>query len=131
MTNHKPTFADTGERNVLKLAQRLQDYFSPKIIGEVNDVYIKVAKMKGEDTPWHTHDDEDELFYVLKGKLRMFLESQEPFDMNEGEFFIVQRGVKHRVSSDQDCWTILIENKTTKHLGNVKAPHAKSIEDQF
>ncbi len=131
MTKDKPTFADGRERNAIKLARRLQDYFSPKIIGEVNDVYIKVTKTRGEDTPWHAHDDEDEMFYVLEGTLKMFIENEQPFDLNENEFFIVKRGVKHRVSSEQDCWTLLIENKTTKHLGNVKAPHAKSIEDQF
>lgn len=131
MTNDKPTFADTKEHNVLKLAQRLQDHFSPKIIGEVNDVYVKVTKTKGDHTPWHTHDGEDEMFYVLKGTLRMFLENEEAFDMNEGEFFIVKRGVRHRVSSQEDCWMMLIENKSTKHLGNVPSPRARSIEDQF
>lgn len=131
MTKDKLTFAAGQSRNAGELAQKLQGYFSPKIIGEVNDVYIKVTKTKGEDTPWHTHDDEDEMFYILKGSLKMFLENEEPFELNEGEFFIVKGGVRHRVSSEQDCFMMLIENKSTKHVGNVESHIAKSIEDQF
>lgn len=131
MTNDKQPVGEVSERNVTKLALRLKDYFSPKIIGEVNDVYVKVTKTRGEDTPWHTHDGEDEMFYVLKGQLMMFIDGEEPFDLKEGEFFIVKQGVKHRVSSEQDCWMILVENKSTKHLGDVDSPIAKSIEQQF
>ena len=130
MTKEKPTCA-AGRRNAGELAQRLQSYYSPKIIGEVNDVYIKVTKTKGEDVPWHAHDDEDEMFYILKGTLTMFLENEEPFELTEGEFFIVKGGVRHRVSSEQDCFMMLIENKSTRHMGDVESHIARSIEEQF
>ena len=113
------------------LARKLQEYFSPRVIGEVNDVYIKVTKTKGEDVPWHSHDGEDEMFYILDGSLRMFIENEEPFDLNEGEFFVVRKGVKHRVSSEQDCSMMLIENKSTKHVGDAISHITKSIEEQL
>jgi len=61
---------------------------SPKIIADVNDVYVKLAKIKGQDVPWHTHDDEDELFYVMKGRMRMEMRGGHSFDMTEGEPYI-------------------------------------------
>ena len=127
----KPTFMGTDERNIKKLSRQLKDYFSPKIIGEVNDVYVKVTQTKGDDVPWHSHDGEDEMFYILEGSLVMELENEEKFELTEGEFFIVKKGVKHRVSSQQDCRMMLIENKATKHVGDVQSHIAKSIEDQF
>lgn len=131
MTNKTPTFAGSGERNVMKLAQQLKGYFSPKIIGEVNDVYVKVTKIKGDEVPWHAHDGEDEMFYILNGRMKMFIDGEEPFDLKEGDFYIVKQGVKHRVTSQHDCWMILVENKSTKHVGDVDSPIAKSIEQQF
>ena len=119
------------ERSVAEHCRRLKEYFSPKVIGEVNDVYIKVTKTKGEDVPWHTHDNEDEMFLVVKGKLMMFIEGQEEFELGEGDFYIVKKGVKHRVSSADDCWMMLVESKSTKHVGDVDSPIAKSIEEQL
>ncbi len=119
------------ERNIKNLSKKLQEYFSPKVIGEVNDVYVKVTKTRGEDVPWHSHDGEDEMFYILEGSLRMFIENEQPFDLNEGEFFIVKKGVKHRVSSQQDCYMMLIENKSTRHVGDAISHITKSIEEQL
>jgi len=60
-----------NKQNLLDLFTGVNRYFSPKIVGEVNDVYIKIVKVKGQDVPWHTHEDEDEMFYVIKGRLKM------------------------------------------------------------
>ena len=57
------------KQNIIELFSDVKQYFTPKIIGEVNDVFVKLAKVKGQDVPWHTHDSEDELFYVVKGSL--------------------------------------------------------------
>ena len=110
--------------------QQIQGYFSPKIIGEVNDVYVKVTKVKGDDVPWHTHDREDELFYIFKGSLVMEIANKEAFTLNAGELFIVKKGVRHRVYSRDECWVLLVENKETKHTGDVASSITKSIEDQ-
>ena len=117
--------------NLKEKANELQEYFSPKVIGEVNDVYIKVAKIDGEKIPWHNHKDEDELFYIIEGSLHFEIEGADSFDMNEGDIFIVKKGTTHRVSSNDECKVMLIENKTTLHTGDVITDITKSIEDQL
>jgi len=118
------------KQNVLNLFSEVKEYFSPKIIGEVNDVYIKLAKVKGQDVPWHTHDNEDELFYILKGSLTMELKGSDSFILDEGEFFIVKKGVEHRVHTEEECWLMLIENKTAQHTGKVQSHITKTIDEQ-
>jgi quercetin dioxygenase-like cupin family protein len=111
--------------------QLLKDYFAPKVIGEVNDVFVKIAKIKGEDIPWHNHKEEDELFYIVKGSLLFEVEGKESFTMNEGDLFIVGRGINHRVSSTEECMIMLVEQKTTAHTGEVITDITKSIEKQI
>ena len=117
--------------SVRERAAALTEYFSPKVIGEVNDAYAKVAKIKGQEIPWHNHAGEDELFFVIEGKLLFEVEGEEPFTMEKGDLFIVGRGVNHRVSSEDDCLLLLIENKTTAHLGDTGSALAKSVEEQL
>jgi len=111
--------------------KNINDYFSPKIIGEVNDVYVKVAIIKGDKIPWHNHKDEDELFYIIDGSLLFEIEGKETFTMTEGDLFIVPKGKKHRVSSMEECKVMLIENKKTAHTGDVQSEITKSIEQQL
>ena len=117
--------------NLQSLFFGLDKYFSPKIIGEVNDVFVKITKVKGQDIPWHTHDNEDELFYVIKGSLTMELRGNNSFTLDRGELFIVKRGIEHRVQSERECWLMLIENKTTKHTGDVQSDITKTINEQY
>ena len=116
--------------NLLEQFETVTGYFSPKIIGEVNDVYVKIAKVKGDDVPWHTHEGEDELFYIVKGRLTMEIEGGRSFHLGEGELYIVERGIEHRVRADEECWLVLIESKSTKHTGDVQSHITKSIEEQ-
>jgi quercetin dioxygenase-like cupin family protein len=109
----------------------LSNYFSPKIIGEINDHYIKVVKIKGQEVPWHNHQNEDELFYIAKGTLLMEIENQLEFTMTKGDLFVVKKGTNHRVSSKAECLIMLIEPKTTEHTGRVKSAISKSIEEQI
>ena len=116
--------------NVLEKFNEVQNYFSPKIIGEVNDTYIKIAKIKGDKVPWHAHLNEDEMFYILEGSLFFEVENGNDFTMNQGDFFIVKKGIRHRVSSTEECKIMLIENKTTAHTGDVISEITKTISEQ-
>lgn len=111
--------------------KHVENYFSPMVIGEVNDVYVKVAKIKGEEVPWHNHENEDELFYIIAGSLLFEIEEEDSFTMNKGDIYIVKKGVNHRVSSKEECQIMLIENKTTAHTGTVKSDITKTVEQQL
>ena len=116
--------------NLADQFKSITNYFSPKIVAEVNDQFVKLAKIKGEDIPWHNHENEDELFYIIEGSLLMEIENSPSFTMNKGDLFVVPKGVNHRVSSNEECLVMLIETKTTQHTGDVKVAITKSIEDQ-
>ncbi|WP_019669882.1 cupin domain-containing protein [Eudoraea adriatica] len=116
--------------NIPVTLNTIPNYFSPKIIGEVNDVYIKIVKILGEKVPWHNHKIEDELFYILEGSLEIEIENKPSFQMNKGELYIVKRGVNHKVSSQNECHLMLIENKTALHTGEVSAEITKTIAEQ-
>lgn len=116
---------------VQERAEALSEYFSPRVIGEVNDVYVKVAKIRGEEIPWHNHAGEDELFYIVDGSLLFEIEGEEPFTMETGDLYIVKRGVNHRVSSTEECSILLVENKSTAHLGDTESEITKSVAEQL
>jgi len=117
--------------NLKSHCDNIQDYFSPKVIGEVNDVYIKVAKIKGDKIPWHNHENEDELFYIIEGSLLFEIENEPSFTMTQGDLFIIKRGINHKVSAEEECKIMLIENKTTAHTGKVVSDVTRSIEEQL
>ena len=94
------------------------EHWKPKIIGELNDTYVKAVKFKGEFV-WHHHENEDELFWVVKGSFRMRLRGRDVV-IREGEFFIVPKGVEHMPVADEECHVILLEPKTTLNTGNVR-----------
>lgn len=107
------------------------EYFSPKVIEEVNDVFIKVAKIKGDKVPWHNHENDDELFFVVEGTLLLEIENQNDLMMNKGDMFVVKKGLNHRVSSTEECHIMIIENKSTEHTGKVQSEITKSVEEQL
>jgi len=96
-----------------------QDYWSPKVAGELNDSYIKLAKLKGEFV-WHHHEAEDELFLVVKGKLLIKLRDQDIW-LEEGEFVIIPRGVEHLPIAKEEAQVLLLEPKSTLNTGNVQS----------
>ena len=121
---------EQNQKNIKEQLKHIQDYFSPKIITEVNDQYVKIAKIKGQEVPWHNHENEDELFYILEGTLLMEIENETNRTMKPGDMFVVPKGINHRVSSIDTCSIMLIETKTTKHTGQVKSSITKSIQEQ-
>lgn len=116
--------------NIFEAFANISQYFSPKIIAEVNDQFVKLAKIKGEDIPWHNHENEDELFYILEGSLLMEIENEPCFTMKQGDMFVIKKGINHRVSATEECKIMLIETKTTLHTGTIKSEITKSIEQQ-
>jgi mannose-6-phosphate isomerase-like protein (cupin superfamily) len=108
----------------------IDNYFSLKVIGEVNDQYIKVVKVKGDQVPWHNHRKEDEIFYIIKGLLLMEIENQGAFIMRQGDIYVVKKATNHRVSSKRACLIMLIEPKTMEHTGHIKSSITKSVEEQ-
>jgi mannose-6-phosphate isomerase-like protein (cupin superfamily) len=105
----------------INLARKLalfQDHWSPKVIGELNGQHVKLVKLQGEFV-WHHHDDEDELFLVLKGRLRMELREGAQW-VEEGELIIIPRGVEHRPVAEQEVHVLLFEPASTLNTGNVR-----------
>lgn len=106
---------------VVNLARKFalfSDYWSPKIVGELNGQQVKVAKLTGEFV-WHQHENEDELFLVVKGRLRMKLRDRE-VTINAGEFFIVPKGVEHLPIAEEEVHVVLLEPASTLNTGNVR-----------
>ncbi|CVK20718.1 cupin domain-containing protein [Sporomusa sphaeroides] len=93
------------------------EHWSPKIVAELNDSYIKLAKLKGEFV-WHHHDEEEELFFVVKGTLLIKFRDKEVL-LNEGECIVIPKGVEHLPVADEEVHVMLIEPKTTLNTGNV------------
>jgi len=109
----------------VSLAQKFSlftEHYSPKIVGEVNDAHVKLVKLQG-DFMWHHHENEDELFFVVKGALRMRVRengAEREFLINPGEFIIIPHGVEHLPSADEETHIMLLEPKTTLNTGNVE-----------
>lgn len=95
-----------------------QEYWSPKIAGELNDSYIKLAKLKGEFV-WHQHENEDELFLVVKGHLLIKLRDRD-IQLKEGEFVVIPKGIEHLPIAEEEVHVLLLEPKSTLNTGNVQ-----------
>ncbi|MFV3127321.1 cupin domain-containing protein [Niveispirillum sp. KHB5.9] len=106
------------------------DHWSPKVVGQVNDQYVKLAKIHGT-LAWHKHDTEDELFLVMKGRMRIEYEGGVAVELGEGDMHVVPRDTLHNPVADEECWIALIETVTTKHTGDVDTPLTKSIDQQL
>ena len=96
----------------------IEDYWSPRIAGELNDSYVKLAKLKGEFV-WHHHEQEDEMFLVVRGTLCIQLRDRDLW-LREGEFAVIPRGVEHRPVASEEVHVLLLEPKTTVNTGNIQ-----------
>lgn len=107
--------------NLMNKFSLFDEKWTPKIIGELNNQYVKLCKLEGEFV-WHSHENEDELFMVFKGKLLMDFRDGRTVEVNEGEILIVPKGVEHKPYTDGDVvFNLLFEPKTTKHTGDVNS----------
>ncbi len=103
--------------NLLEKFSLIAEYECPKIVGELNEQYVKLSKLRGEFV-WHSHENEDELFLVVKGRLRMKLRTGDVV-LEEGELFIVPRGTEHNPIAEPECFILLFEPKSTLNTGDV------------
>lgn len=103
--------------NIKEKFELFEDRWSPKVVGEINDSYVKAVKLKGEFV-WHHHDDEDEMFLVVKGSLVIKLRDRD-IRLEEGEFVIIPRGVEHLPVAEEEAHVLLLEPKSTLNTGNV------------
>ncbi len=109
---------------------RLTRHWSPKIVARVNDQFVKLAKIQGSLT-WHKHDDEDELFHVVRGRMRIDYEGGRTVELGPGDIHVVPRGTLHFPVADEECWVMLVETVTTKHTGDAMTALTRSIEEQL
>jgi mannose-6-phosphate isomerase-like protein (cupin superfamily) len=114
--------------NIEKCFDKFNDTFSPKIIGKLNGQHVKVVRLEGDKVPWHIHDNEDELFFVVDGILDI-LEKDKTITLNKGEFYIVKRGVEHKVVPHGHVKIILFEPAGIAHTGKVKSEITKENID--
>jgi len=105
--------------NIKEKFSSFNEQWSPKIIGEMNDSYVKIAKLQGEFV-WHLHENEDEMFFVIQGSLTIRLRDRD-LVINEGEFVIIPRGVEHMPVAEEEVQVMLLEPKATVNTGNVES----------
>lgn len=110
--------------NLLQKFDLINEYWSPKIVGDLNGQQVKLAKLKGEFV-WHHHEHEDEAFFVMKGSFRMEFR-EKTVELNEGEMIVVPRGVEHKPVADKEVWVMLFEPATTLNTGNVVNERTKA-----
>ena len=106
----------------------IDGYWSPKIVGELNGQYVKLAKFKGEMV-WHSHENEDEFFQVVKGSIKIHLR-EETINLNEGECFIVPKGVEHKPEAVDEACVMMFEPKETAHIGTTESTLTVEVTSQ-
>jgi mannose-6-phosphate isomerase-like protein (cupin superfamily) len=115
--------------NLERAAGALAELWSPRVVARVGDQYVKVAKVQGEFV-WHAHEGEDELFLVLRGRLRIQLEDGD-VTLGPGDALVVPAGVRHNPVAEEECWLALVEPVGTKHTGDVVTERTRSIDEQL
>ena len=111
--------------NLMSKFSLIKEDWTPKIIGELNNQFVKLCKLKG-DFVWHSHKDEDELFHVIKGKLKMQYRDKS-VEVLPGEIIIVPKGVEHCPSAEEETWILLFEPISTKHTGSIVTEITKNM----
>ena len=110
-------------------AAALREHWSPRVVAELDDSYVKVAKLRGS-LAWHSHDHEDEFFYILAGRLRIEMEDG-AVELGEGDAIVVPKGVRHNPVAEEECCVMLVERKSTLHTGNEVTDRTRTIDEQL
>ncbi|MBI3792344.1 MAG: cupin domain-containing protein [Gemmatimonadetes bacterium] len=111
------------------VAASLTELWSPRVVAEVDDAYVKVARVHGTFT-WHAHPDEDELFLVLRGTLEIELEGG-AVTLGPGQLVVIPKGTRHNPVAREECHLLLIERRSTLHTGDVVTAQTRSIAEQL
>jgi mannose-6-phosphate isomerase-like protein (cupin superfamily) len=115
--------------NLKNKLELFNEFWTPKIVGDLNDAYVKLAKLKGEFT-WHKHENEDELFFIIKGKLLIKFRDQDIL-LEEGELLIIPKGVEHLPIAESEVHVLLVEPKTTLNTGDFVGELTKKDLDRI
>lgn len=115
--------------NIEQEFAKITDHWSPRIVADVNDQCLKLAKVKGEFV-WHDHAEEDELFFIYKGSLVIRYRDRDDVTLSAGDLHVVPKGVEHNPYAEEECWVILFEPSQTKHTGDVVVAGTKTLADQ-
>lgn len=115
--------------NLAEKFASFSEYWSPKIAGEVQDMHVKIAKLKGEFI-WHQHENEDEMFFIIKGRLLLKFRDRDVW-LEEGEFLIVPRGVEHLPVAEEEVHLLMFEPKGTLNTGNVQSERTVANPEQI
>lgn len=105
------------------------DYWNPRIVGELNGQHVKLAKLKGEFV-WHKHDNEDEMFFVIKGEFKMEFRDK-VVKLKENDFLIVPKGIEHRPVAENEVSIMLFEPNTTLNTGNTIGIFTKELLEKI
>ncbi len=116
-------------RSPLQIAESLSETWSPKVISQLDNHYVKVAKLKGTFV-WHDHAEQDELFFILKGSLLMEYEDKK-VQLRSGDLHVVPKGTMHNPIAEEECLVMLIEDRGTAHTGDIESTASRSIEEQL
>jgi mannose-6-phosphate isomerase-like protein (cupin superfamily) len=116
--------------NIDEALDRVSELWSPKVVAKVNESFVKVAKIEGE-LAWHKHDLEDELFWIVRGRLRIEYKDRPPVVLGPGDLHVVPRNTLHNPVAEQECWIVLIEPVSTQHTGDVVTDKTRTIEEQL
>jgi mannose-6-phosphate isomerase-like protein (cupin superfamily) len=108
-----------GKINLKEKLSMFSEHWSPKIVAEMNDYHIKLVKIKG-DFVWHNHDDTDEVFIVIEGKMKIEFE-EKIVELNEGEMYVVPKGVDHKPFAESECKIMIIEPSGVVNTGNIES----------
>ncbi|MET1414228.1 cupin domain-containing protein [Roseibium sp. HPY-6] len=115
--------------NLEKEFAEISDYWSPRVVADVNDQSVKLAKLKGEFV-WHDHENEDELFFIVKGSLTIRYRDRADVILNAGDMHVVPKGIEHNPVAENECWVMLFEPSETKHTGEVIVEGTRSAAQQ-
>lgn len=116
--------------NLAEKFAKLDEPWSPRVVGELDGAYLaKIAKLDGTFT-WHQHDEEDEMFLVIKGHLSIELEDQR-LELDAGEMVVIPAGVRHNPIADAECHVLVFEKKSTAHTGSEQTDRTRSLDDQL
>ena len=116
--------------NLQEASDKLKELWSPRVIGQLDDAYyLKIAKLEG-DLAWHSHENEDEMFLVIEGNLKIEMKDR-TIELGPGDLYVVPKGVMHNPIAEEACSVLVFEKKETKHMGEVEDERTRTIEEQL